>query len=114
MSCQEVSFLKNLPLNFNATLTRAIRMGTSRSGPITVAKAWFEAIPKIATATAIANSKSLLAAVVSLPAGEKPVRSARLLADGSLGKFESGSLGIIFSVPPEKRGPCDTVVVLEF
>ena len=98
--------MKNLPLNFNATLTRAIRMGTSRSGPITVAKAWFEAIPKIATATAIANSKSLLAAVVSLPAGEKPVRSARLLADGSL--------GIVLSVPPEKRDPCDTVVVLEF
>ena len=98
--------MKNLPLNFNATLTRAIRMGTSRSGPITVARAWFEEIPKIATATAIANSKSLLAAVVSLPAGEKPVRSARLLADGSL--------GIVLSVPPEKRGPCDTVVVLEF
>lgn len=27
--------LKNLPLNFNATFTRLIRMGTSRSGPIT-------------------------------------------------------------------------------
>jgi len=32
-------------------------------GPMTVAKAWSEAMPKMETATAMASSKSLLAAV---------------------------------------------------
>ena len=38
-------------------------MGTSMSGPMTVAKAWPEFMPNKATATAIASSKSLDAAV---------------------------------------------------
>ena len=46
-----------------ATLTRAIRTGTSTKGPITAAKASPLLIPNTATATAIANSKLLLAAV---------------------------------------------------
>jgi hypothetical protein len=50
-------------LKCNATFTRAISTGTSISGPITVAKASPEFIPKTAMATAIANSKLLLAAV---------------------------------------------------
>ena len=49
-------------MNFRATLTSRIKTGTSRSGPITVAKAWPELIPKMAMATAIASSKSLEAA----------------------------------------------------
>ena len=47
----------------NATLTSPIITGTSTRGPITAAKAAPELIPKTATATAIANSKLLLAAV---------------------------------------------------
>jgi len=38
-------------------------MGTSSKGPMTVAKAWLELMPKMATATAMARSKSLLAPV---------------------------------------------------
>ena len=50
-------------LNRKATLTRAIMTGTSTNGPITAAKASPELIPKMAIATAMANSKLLLAAV---------------------------------------------------
>ena len=49
--------------NQNATLTRPIITGTSTSGPMTAAKAAPESIPNTATATAIASSKLLLAAV---------------------------------------------------
>lgn len=58
-----MSYLKNRFLNQKATFTKLMRIGTSRSGPITVAKACLESIPKMAIATAIASSKSLLAAV---------------------------------------------------
>jgi len=44
-------------------LTKAINAGTSTSGPITAAKATPELRPKTATATAMASSKLLLAAV---------------------------------------------------
>ena len=44
-------------------MTRLINTGTSTNGPITVAKAIADFRPKTAIATAIANSKSLLAAV---------------------------------------------------
>jgi ABC-type branched-subunit amino acid transport system substrate-binding protein len=47
----------------SATFTRAIITGTSIKGPITAAKATPLLIPNIATATAIANTKLLLAAV---------------------------------------------------
>ena len=50
-------------VRFRATLTRPIMTGTSTSGPITAAKAAPEFIPNTATATAIASSKLLLAAV---------------------------------------------------
>ena len=65
ISCKEVVIhdQKYFFLNFSATLTRSIRIGTSSSGPITVANAWFELMPKIAIATAIASSKSLEEAV---------------------------------------------------
>ena len=49
--------------NQSATFTRLISTGTSTSGPITAAKAAPELIPNTATATAIASSKLLLAAV---------------------------------------------------
>ena len=49
--------------NQNATLTRPIITGTSTSGPMTAANAAPELMPNTATATAIANSKLLLAAV---------------------------------------------------
>ena len=49
--------------NANATLTSPIITGTSISGPMTAAKAAPLSIPNTATATAIANSKLLLAAV---------------------------------------------------
>jgi len=55
--------LKYFFLKFNATLTSAIITGTSTKGPITAAKDYTEIIPKITIATAIANSKLLLAAV---------------------------------------------------
>lgn len=47
----------------SATLTNAIMTGTSTRGPMTAANAAPELIPKTATATAIASSKLLLAAV---------------------------------------------------
>jgi hypothetical protein len=50
-------------LAHRATFTRLIRTGTSNRGPITAAKASPELIPKTPIATAIANSKLLLAAV---------------------------------------------------
>ncbi len=53
-------------------------------------------------------------AVVSLPPAEKPVRAARLLTDGQAVQFENGSLGLVLSVPPERRDSIDTVVELEF
>ncbi len=53
----------NLFLIFRATLTRLIKTGTSTSGPMTVAKASPEWMPNTATATAMASSKLLLAAV---------------------------------------------------
>ena len=49
--------------NQKATFTRPIITGTSTSGPMTAAKAAPELMPKTATATAIASSKLLLAAV---------------------------------------------------
>mgnify|MGYP007050500022 CR=1 FL=1 len=55
--------LKYLSLKRNATFTNAINTGTSTNGPITAAKATPELIPKTAMATAMANSKLLLAAV---------------------------------------------------
>jgi len=47
----------------NATLTSEINTGTSTSGPITAANASPECKPNTPIATAIANSKLLLAAV---------------------------------------------------
>ena len=44
-------------------MTSPIMTGTSISGPMTAAKAWPELMPKTATATAMASSKLLLAAV---------------------------------------------------
>ncbi len=55
--------LKYLSFKRKETFTRAIRTGTSTNGPITAAKATPESIPNTAIATAIANSKLLLAAV---------------------------------------------------
>ncbi len=46
-----------------AAFTREIITGTSTRGPMTAAKAAPESMPKTATATAMANSKLLLAAV---------------------------------------------------
>ena len=46
-----------------ATLTRLMRTGTSTKGPMTAAKAYPDCSPKTATATAMASSKLLLAAV---------------------------------------------------
>ena len=54
---------KNRRWKYRATLTRPISTGTSTSGPITAAKAAPELMPNTATATAIASSKLLLAAV---------------------------------------------------
>ncbi len=54
---------KYLRLNQTATFTRLISTGTSTRGPITAAKAWPESMPKTATATAMASSKLLDAAV---------------------------------------------------
>ena len=61
--CCQVLFANHFFLNQNATFTNPIITGTSTSGPITAAKASPELIPKTAMATAIANSKLLLAAV---------------------------------------------------
>lgn len=63
---QKTSFFRSVKYLFlkrSATFTSIINTGTSTSGPITVANAAGEFIPKTATATAIANSKSLLPAV---------------------------------------------------
>ena len=49
--------------NHRAMLTKLMRTGTSISGPMTAANACPEPMPKTATATAIASSKLLLAAV---------------------------------------------------
>src|SRR5690349_22848025 len=54
---------KNRPRSRSATLTRPISTGTSTSGPITAAKAAPWEMPKVATATAMASSKLLDAAV---------------------------------------------------
>ena len=50
-------------LNQKAAWTRAIRAGTSTSGPTTAANATPESMPKTAMATAIASSKLLPAEV---------------------------------------------------
>ena len=55
--------LKTFFLSHSETVTKAINTGTSTSGPITVVKATGEANPKVAIATASANSKLLPAAV---------------------------------------------------
>jgi hypothetical protein len=55
--------MKNRPRIQNATLTSPISAGTSTSGPTTPTKASPEFNPKTATATAIASSKLLPAAV---------------------------------------------------
>ena len=55
--------LYHLSLNQSETFTSEIRTGTSTNGPITVANATGDAIPKTAMATAIASSKLLEAAV---------------------------------------------------
>ena len=57
------AYKKYFCLNFRATLTRPIITGTSTRGPMTAAKASPELMPKTATATAMASSKLLLAAV---------------------------------------------------
>ena len=49
--------------NARETLTRPMSAGTSMSGPMTAANAAPEFTPNTATATAIASSKLLLAAV---------------------------------------------------
>ena len=54
---------KCLRWKYSDTLTSPIITGTSTSGPITAAKAAPELMPNTATATAIASSKLLLAAV---------------------------------------------------
>ena len=59
----QIAIAKYFLLKKNATLTNAIITGTSTNGPITAAKASPELIPNIAIATAMANSKLLLAAV---------------------------------------------------
>ena len=55
--------MKYFSLNFKATETSNISIGTSTRGPMTVAKASFDARPKVAIETAIANSKLFEAAV---------------------------------------------------
>ncbi len=54
---------KNRRRAHRATYTRPMSTGTSTRGPTTVANASCEAMPKVATATAMASSKLLLAAV---------------------------------------------------
>jgi hypothetical protein len=56
-------FLNHLLWSHNETCTSRIRAGTSTSGPITAANAAPDFSVKTATATAIASSKLLLAAV---------------------------------------------------
>ena len=55
--------LYHFPLSQSETFTREISTGTSTRGPITVANATGDAMPKTAMATAIASSKLLEAAV---------------------------------------------------
>ena len=55
--------MKYFCLNFKATDTSNISIGTSTRGPTTVANASLEARPKVAIDTAIANSKLFEAAV---------------------------------------------------
>jgi hypothetical protein len=50
-------------LKYRATFTNPIKAGTSNSGPMTAANAAPELMPKTETATAMASSKLLLAAV---------------------------------------------------
>ena len=57
------SSAKHRRRKYSDTLTSPIITGTSTSGPITAAKAAPELMPNTATATAMANSKLLLAAV---------------------------------------------------
>ena len=57
------TFPKYFFWKYKATLTSEIKTGTSTKGPITAANASPELIPNTAIATAIANSKLLLAAV---------------------------------------------------
>ena len=59
----EFSLMNTLFFNHKDTFTREIKTGTSTRGPITAAKASPELIPNTATATAMASSKLLLAAV---------------------------------------------------
>lgn len=49
--------LKTVFLNHSETLTKAIKTGTSTNRPMTIVKATGEANPKVAIATAKANSK---------------------------------------------------------
>src|SRR4030066_2252902 len=58
--------INNLFFSQEATFTKPIITGTSTSGPITAANACPEAMPNTATATAIASSKLLLAAVKAM------------------------------------------------
>jgi hypothetical protein len=58
-----ISQAKYFLFNANATLTNPIITGTSMSGPITAANAAPLLMPNTATATAMASSKLLLAAV---------------------------------------------------
>jgi hypothetical protein len=53
--------LKTFFLSHSETVTKAINTGTSTSGPITVVKATGEANPKVAIATASANSPKIIA-----------------------------------------------------
>lgn len=60
--------LKTVFLNHSETLTKAIKTGTSTNRPMTIVKATGEANPKVAIATAKANSKLLPAAVKEIAA----------------------------------------------
>ena len=55
--------LNHVCLIHNATYTKPISTGTLINGPITAANASWDAIVNVPTATAIASSKMLLAAV---------------------------------------------------
>lgn len=57
------SFQPQRPANHLTRYTRSIRTGTSINGPTVLARASSLFAPKVATATAIASSKLLLAAV---------------------------------------------------
>ncbi len=68
----------------SATLTKAIRTGTSINGPITPANAWSEFRPNTAMETAMANSKLLPVAVNAMEAFYR--RDAHSLPDKEAGK----------------------------